>query len=341
MEGLQAENYIVTTVAGSGSPGSVDAKGEKAKFNDGLGHMATDADGNIYVLDYGRICKITPDGEVITVFGERIYDGEGNPKEIGQWLNGADGICIDKSNNLYISQQNRHMVIKITDGKTVADYAGDGENSGSDDGPALSSGLNYPKGLCIDKAGNVYVADSYNGKIRKIAADGKTISTFAGKGRNAFTPVTSAKAANFSDMLCLAVDSKGNVYVPQTSRGTCIVKITPAGAVSQFAGDIDEEKNRNGNGKDGTGMAAHFKGIITSITTDDKDNVYITEANRVRKITPAGVVTTIAGTGERGFRDADGSKAMFSYLNGITVDAAGNVYTSDFETYRIRKIVKQ
>ena len=337
----QAETYIVTTVAGSGSPGSTDGKGEKAKFNDGLGHLTTDADGNVYVLDYARICKISPDGEVNTLFGQNIYDAEGNPKEIAQYLNGADGICMDKNNNLYLSQQNRHMIIKITDEKTITDYAGDDGNSGNDDGPALSSGLSSPKGICMDKAGNIYVADSWNGKIRKISADGKTISTFAGKGRTAFTSVNNAKSATFADMLCVAVDSKGNVYIPQTSRGTCIVKITPAGVVSQFAGDIDEVKNRNGNGKDGTGMAAHFKTIITAIATDAQDNVYVTEANRVRKITPAGVVTTIAGTGERGFRDATGSKAMFSYLNGIAVDANGNIYTSDFETYRIRKISKQ
>ncbi|NOT49921.1 MAG: hypothetical protein HOP10_01430 [Chitinophagaceae bacterium] len=337
-----AETYMVTTVAGMGEDRSIDGKGEKAGFTSMLGHMTTDANGNIYVIDGSRICKISPDGEVNTLFGQNIYDAEGNPKEIGQWLNGADGICIDKNNNLFISQQNRHMIIKITGEKTITDYAGDGGNSGNDDGPALSSGLSSPKGICIDKAGNIYVADSWNGKIRKISADGKTISTFAGKGRGEYEPGAAAKSASFGDLMTLAVDSKGNVYTPQTyGRGTCIVKITPAGTTSMFAGDID----KLGTGKDGTGKAAEFL-QVTAITTDAQDNIYVAESRRVRKITPAAVVTTLAGASKQGdsvggFRDGEGSKAMFSYLNGIAVDANGNIYTSDFETYRIRKIAKQ
>jgi serine/threonine protein kinase, bacterial len=337
-----AETYMVTTLAGDGKDFSRDGKGDKAAFTSMLGHMTTDAAGNIYVIDGSRICKITPDGEVTTLFGQNIYDADNNPKEIGQWLNGADGICIDKNNDLYISQQNRHMIIKITGEKTITDYAGDDGHSGSDDGPALSSGLNSPKGMCIDKAGNIYVADSYNGKIRKISADGKTMTTVAGKGRGDYVPGTAAKSASFIDLMTVAVDSKGNVYTPQSyGRGVCIVKITPAGATSMFAGDID----KLGTGKDGTGKAAEFR-QITAITTDAQDNIYVAESRRIRKITPAGVVTTIAGASKDGdsvggFRDGEGSKAMFSYMNGIAVDAKGNIYTSDFETYRIRKIVKQ
>ena len=337
-----AETYTVTTVAGNGENRSFDGYGEKAGFTSSLGHLTTDASGNIYVLDGSRVCKITPEGEVTTLFGQNIFDAEGNPKEIGQWLNGADGICMDKNNNLYISQQNRHMIIKITGEKTVTDYAGDGGNSGSDDGPALSSGLSSPKGICIDKTGNMYVADSWNGKIRKISADGKTISTFAGKGRGDYVPGTDARTVSFTDLMTLAADSKGNVYTPQSyGRGTCIVKITPAGATSMFAGDID----KLGTGKDGTGKAAEFL-QVTAITTDAQDNIYVAESRRIRKITPAGVVTTLAGASRQGdpvggFRDGEGSKAMFSYLNGIAVDANGNIYTSDFETFRIRKLSKQ
>ncbi len=337
-----AETYMVTTLAGNGTNFAIDAKGDKAAFTSSLGHLTTDSNGNVYVIDGGRICKITPEGEVNTLFGTDIYDSESNPKTIGQYLNSADGICIDKSNNLFISQQNRHMIIKIAGEKTVTDYAGDGGNKGNDDGPALSSGLSSPKGICIDKAGNIYVADSYNGKIRKISADGKTISTFAGKGvRGDYEPGTAAKAASFSDLMTVAVDSKGNVYTPQTyGRGNCIVKITPAGATSMFAGDIDKA-----GGQDGTGKAAGFLNI-TAITTDAQDNIYVAEVRRVRKITPAGVVTTVAGASKQGdsvggFRDGEGSKAMFGYLNGIAVDAKGNIYTSDFETFRIRKISKQ
>ncbi len=338
----QPENYVVTTLAGNGENRSIDGKGDKAAFTSSLGHMAIDANGYVYVLDGPRVCKISPEGEVTTIFGQFIYDDQGNPKEIGKWLNGADGISMDKNNNIFISQQNRHMIIRIADEKTITDYAGDNGNSGSADGPALSSGFNYPKGICMDKAGNIYVADSYNGKIRKISADGKTISTIAGIGRGDYKPGAAAKAATFIDLMTVAVDSKGNVYTPQSyGRGVCIVKITPAGTTSMFAGDID----KLGTGLDGTGKAAQFRNI-TAIAIDANDNIYVAEERRVRKITPAAVVTTIAGASKDGdsvggFRDGEGSKALFGYLNGIVVDAIGNIYVSDFETFRIRKISKQ
>jgi hypothetical protein len=338
----QPENYMVTTLAGNGENRSIDGKGDKAAFTSSLGHMTIDANGNVYVLDGPRVCKISPDGEVTTIFGQYIYDDQGNPKEIGKWLNGADGIAMDKSNTIFISQQNRHMIIRITDEKTITDYAGDNGNNGSDDGPALSSGFNYPKGICMDKSGNIYVADSYNGKIRKISADGKTVSTIAGKGRGSYEPGSAAKAATFTDLMTVAVDSKGNVYTPQSyGRGTCIVKITPAGVTSMFAGDID----KLGTGQDGTGKAAHFLNV-TAIAIDANDNLYVAEERRIRKVTPGAVVTTVAGASKQGdsvggFRDGDGTKALFGYLNGIVVDDKGNIYVSDFETFRIRKISKQ
>jgi hypothetical protein len=325
-----AEIYTVTTLAGGTDDGTLrDGPGNKAGFGKTVGRCATDKEGNVYVLDNRCLRKISADGTVTTLMGEYVYDREGNPLELPK-LGFADGICVDPEGNIFISSGNTHSIKKIVDGKVLELYAGTEGYSGADDGDIKKAEFSNPQGICMDKAGNIYVADAYNYKVRKISVDGKTVSTLAGKGEvEAFTPGT-GKTAGFREFRSIVVDSKGNVFITQENSptGSAIVKITPTGVVSIFAGALNRVP---GEGKDATGKAADFL-RINALAIDADDNIYVGENYRVRKITPAGIVTTIAGANEPQWRDAAGAKARFGMINGLSTDSRSVLCAKNIQT---------
>ncbi|CAN5504752.1 hypothetical protein BH10ACT2_BH10ACT2_10610 [soil metagenome] len=250
----------------------------------------------------------------------------------------------------------------------VTTLAGTGD-PGADDG-ALAEFL-YPFGVAVDAAGNVYVADTDNERIRKITPAG-IVTTLAGStSGTADDPV--GTSAQFNKPYGVAVDSDGNVYVADKNNNR-IRKITPAGAVTTLAG------SGTSGTADGTGTAAEFNkplgvavdaagnvyvadtnnglirritpsGIVTTlagvnqpygVAVDLAGNVYVADHDNhnIRKITPAGAVTTLAGstTGIADWADATGTDARFDSPAGVAVDATGNVYVADFGNHRIRKI---
>lgn len=330
------ETWNVTTVAGWEDRNTVmDGRGLKAMFTWQVGNTAFDASDNLYIIDQVCLRQMDPQTNVTTLFGMGAMNADGGSLEV-QPSPGTDGICIDKENNIYVSNRGTHMIYKIKPDHSFEPYAGDDGYKGKDDGNRLEAGFNGPTALCIDKAGNIYVADTYNSLVRKIAKDGK-VTTLAGNGQiGDFKPGT-GKAAQFSEMRTIAVDSKGNVYVGQNGRGSCVAKITPAGVVTSFAGDIDALLP-SGASHDGTGKAARFK-PITALAVDKDDNLLIADRSRIRKATPAGVVTTLAGGEQEEFRDAAGAKARFTLIGGISIDSKGAIYISD--QYCIRKMEKQ
>lgn len=331
-----AESWTVTTVAGWEENGHIiDGNGNKASFTWELGPSAFDASGNLFVIDQNCLRKVDPEMNVSTLFGVGVFDINGNSLDINP-LPGQDGICTDKSGNIYVCSRRDHMIYKISPDKTVKPFAGDNGYKGKDDGPALEAGFNGPTRICMDKNGNIYVADTYNSLVRKISADGK-VTTIAGNGQiGDFKPGT-GKAVQFQEIWAIAVDSKGNVYVSQNGRGSAVIKITPAGAASQFAGDVTA-LTPTGVNHDGSGKAARFL-QIGALAVDKDDNLIVGEITRIRKVSPAGVVSTLAGSEEQDWRDAAGPKARFRSVKGLSVDAAGNIFVSD--QYCIRKMVKQ
>ncbi|NBP70542.1 MAG: hypothetical protein EBU52_17630, partial [Cytophagia bacterium] len=203
-----------------------------------------------------------------------------------------------------------------------------GSTAGFLDGTGTAARLNGPFGIATDAAGNFYVADIANNRIRKITTAG-VVTTLAGSG-SATTNDGTGTSASFNGPMGIAVDGSGNVFVSEV-YGNCIRKITSAGVVTTFAGSSQ-------GFADGTGTAAQFY-RPTSLAIDGADNLFVTDSenNRIRKITSAGVVTTIAGSTE-GFANGTTSAALFNSPDGIALDAANNIYISDTGNSLIRKI---
>jgi streptogramin lyase len=184
--------------------------------------------------------------------------------------------------------------------------------------------------MTIDGAGNLYVADSYT--IRKITSAGD-VSTLAGKAGNPGTADGVGSEARFSVPSGVAVDEAGNVYVADMYT---IRKVTPSGAVSTMAGT-----RRHAGSTDGTGANARFSDQTKDVAVDRDGNVFVADTynDTIRKITPSGVVTTLAGTdGQFGAADGTGAGALFNHPQGIGVDKEGNVYVADADNNTIRKI---
>ncbi|MEO6875121.1 MAG: FG-GAP-like repeat-containing protein [Opitutaceae bacterium] len=211
--------------------------------------------------------------------------------------------------------------------------AGTAGSNGSIDATGSAARFFRPYGLAVDAVGSVYVADTYNSTIRKITSDG-VVTTFAGTAGSPGSTDATGSAARFDLPGGVALDSNGNVYVADTYNST-IRKITPAGVTTTFAGLAGSPGSA-----DGTGSAARFNNPI-GLASDTSDNIYVADTvnDTIRKITSAGVVSTLAGTaGSAGSTDATGSAARFYQPYGVAVDGAGNVYVADTNNSTIRKI---
>jgi sugar lactone lactonase YvrE len=245
------------------------------------------------------------------------------------------GIKVVPNGNLYVSDAENDTVREVTPGGVVTTIAGVAGTTGSADGPASTATFNGVGGVAPDAFGNIYVADSGNYTIRKIASSGGslTVSTLAGVAGTQGEVNGTGTQAQFYDPENIAVDSLGNVYVAD-GKGNTVRMVTPAGVVTTLAGS-----GRAGFA-DGTGLSAQFNDP-TGIAVDVFGNVYVADNlnNAVRKVTQAGVVTTIAGqTTAAGSTDGVGSAATFNGPAGLGVDSFGNLYVADSNTNLVRKV---
>ncbi len=310
----------VTTLAGLRGQGFADGTGSAARFNN-LKGVATDSGGNVYVADCDRIRKITPAGVVTTLAGGGSGDGTGSAAGFGC----AFGVATDSGGNVYVADFLGNTIRKITPAGVVTTLAGSG-SAGSADGTGSAASFNLPRGVATDSAGNVYVGDSGNNKIRKITPTG-VVTTLVGAGV-------------FYGPSGVSTDSGGNVYVADTNNQT-IRKVTPSGVVTTLAGSVLVIGSA-----DGSGSAARFFNP-QSVAVDGSGNAYVadTDNDTIRKITPAGAVTTLAGVA--GVRvlpenylsaDGSGSAARFNRPFGVGTDSSRNVYVADTFNHTIRKI---
>jgi streptogramin lyase len=279
--------------------------------------VAVDSTGNVYVADTYNysIRKITPAGVITTLAGG---------------FNAPEGVAVDSTGNVYVADTGNQCIKKITPAGVVTTLAGSGA-MGYADLTGTAAQFNYPEGVAVDSTGNVYVADYFNNCIRKITPAG-VVSTFAGSSTKGYKDGIGTDA-QFYAPLAVAVDSADYVYVADFANNA-IRKITPAGVVTTLAGGGTE------GFANGTGMAAQFywpKGVAV----DSAGYVYVADTynNRIRKISPAGVVTTLAGNGTGGFANGTGTAAQFNWPKGVAVDSTGNVYVADTYNHAVRKLV--
>jgi len=315
---------IVTTLAASGQAG--------VSFTYTYG-LAVDQAGNIYVADGDHtIRKITAAGVMTTLAGTAGVPGTADGNGTGASFFGPTGVAIDGSGNAYVADTNNHTIRKISPVGDVTTFAGTARSSGSADGTGAEARFQLPQGVATDSAGNVYVADTQNSTIRKITPAG-VVTTLAGTAHSVGSADGSGPAASFSAPIGIGVDGAGNVYVADQDNQN-IRKVTPAGVVTTLAGTAPEEGSA-----DGTGPAARFF-RPTGAAADAAGNVYVADHynNVIRRVSSAGVVTTLAGSAANGSADGAGAAARFFYPCGVAVDRAGNFVVSDTENLTIRKV---
>jgi gliding motility-associated-like protein len=320
----------VSTFAGSGSIGSANGTGTAASFNSIYG-LTLDATGNIYVADcLNQLIRKVLSTAVVSTLAGSGSTGRLDGTSTAASFNNPGGVTTDAAGNVYVGDQTNNLIRKITPAGVVTTFAGTGV-SGSNNGNVGVATFNSPAGLVFDASGNLYIADRLNNMIRKITPAG-IVSTFAGSGAAGNSNGTGS-SATFNGGSGVAVDQSGNIYVAD-QYNHMIRKITPAGVVTTLAGS-----GAQGSANGAAATASFYKPF--GLTVDYPGNVYVADQfnHLIRKITPAGVVSTIAGTGSIGTADGIGTAASFGYPDGIALDGLGNGYISESLSQKIRKIV--
>jgi hypothetical protein len=285
------------------------------------------------VLQLTNQSDFLPPYPVSTLAGTAGSTGSTNATGAAARFSSPASVAVDSAGNVYVADKANHVIRMITTAGVVTTLAGSPGVSGTTDGTGAAARFSSPSGVAVDIAGTVYVADSGNHTIRKIASGG-VVSTMAGTAGSLGTADGNGSTARFNNPTGVAVDSAGNVYVADYGN-SAIRKVTPWNAVTTLAGIAGVT-----GFTDGTGSNARFYNP-TGVAVDGAGNVYVADTGYsiIRKVSPTGVVTTIAGShGLTGTADGLGSAARFNNPAGVGVDAAGNVYVADYGNHTIRFI---
>ncbi len=332
-------NWVVTTLAGlAGSPGTNDGTNSAAQFSYPAG-VAVDTNGNVYVADTANqtIRQVTPVGTnwvVTTLAGLAGVAGSANGTGSAARFYFPYGVTVDSNGNVYVADMDNCTIRKVTSAGVVTTLAGLAGNGGSANGTGSAARFNGPFGVTVDSAGNVYVADTFNSSIRKVTSAG-VVTTPAGNASGPGTNDGTGSGARFEWPIGVAVDTNGNVYVADSGNNT-IRQVTPAEKVTTLAGLAVGSIGSTG----GTGSAARFN-FPAGVAVDTNGNVYVADhmSSTIRRVTPGGVVTTLAGlAGNTGSANGTGSAARFNYPLGAALDSAGNLYVADYNNDTIRKV---
>lgn len=323
---------VVSTLAGQfDDPGGVvDGTGAQARFMYPEG-MACDASNTLFISDYGTIRKISPAGTVTTLAGSP--SGTYASGAWGQCLSaGADGRLYWVTSSAKYNYMPRSAVYSVSPSGILSLFAGSEEEYGSTDGTGGQARFSGPEGLAVGPDGTVYVVDAGNYTIRKITP-AAVVSTIAGTVKHSASVDGQGTAAAFCGPRQVAVDAQGTLYVTEIAA---VRKVTPQGAVSTLAGSNTLELGS----VDGPALSARFQ-YPYGIAVDAAGNVYVadTQDHTIRKITPAGIVSTIAGShGQAGVADGVGTAARFNLPLGLAMATDGNLYVADYGNATVRKI---
>ena len=340
---VDATTGTITTIAGTGDHGFSGDGGlaRQAQLYSPRA-VAVDGAGNLYIADSlnDRIRKIDVNTGTIATVAGRTFSGDGGPATLAQ-LHYPPGLTVDGGGNIYITDRRNHRIRKVdaTTG-TITTIAGTGESGfNQDGGPATQAQLYYPEDVAVDGAGDIYIADTNNRRIRRVDATTGTITTVAGTGVQGHGgdggPATQAQLYFPAGV---AVDGAGNIYIGD-SRNHRIRKVdATTGTITTIAGT-----GAPGSSADGDLAIQAQLNLPYGVAVDGTGNVYIADANNhsIRRVdATTRTITTIAGTGVYGF-SGDGGLARQAQLyspTGVAVDGAGNVYIADGSNDRIRKV---
>ena len=335
---------VISTVAGGG-PGFVDgvpAVNSALNYPNGV---TVDAAGNLYIADYGnhRIRKVEVSTGIITTVagnGSQGYGGDGSVATTASLFNPRT-VAVDAAGNLFIADANNQRVRKV-DASTgyISTIAGTGTTGYNGDGEAAAqASLTTPDGVAVDQNGNIFIADTYNNRIRKIDAVTGTISTVAGDGTSGFGgDGGSATSAILNTPADLTFDGTGNLYIADSFNQRIR-------RVDGSTGNINTVAGNGGYGYSGDGVTAVNTTLAGpyGIALDAAGNFYIADGDnaRVRKVnSSASIISTVAGNGVASY-GGDGGAATSASLNAphyVALDHFGNLYIADAQNGRIRKV---
>ncbi len=335
---------IINTITGNGIAGFSGDGGSatSAEINNPHG-IAVDNSGNLYIADLQNSCirKVNTAGVISTVAGIGIagYSGDGGPATLAK-LNMPFEVTVDNAGILYISDNMNSRIRKVDGSGIITTVAGNGINGYSGDGiAATASELYYPGGMVLDSAGNLFIADQFNNRIRKVSASTGIISTIGGTGIPGYSgDGGSALIATLYRPNYICLDHSGNVLLTD-NHNHCIRKISSSGNITTVAGN--GYGGYTGDGIAATSAELYYPGGISS---DASGNLFIADYynNRIRMVNPAGIIYTIAGTGLAGYSGDGGSATMAQLDNAVDVftTTSGNIFLADYFNNRVREIVE-
>jgi sugar lactone lactonase YvrE len=344
LAGCGKSNGTITTIAGTGGDAGYTGDGAAATSAklDNPRKIALDSSGNLYIADTvnNAIRKVTISTGIITTVAGTGTPGYSGTKGVATsaTLNSPNGVALDSSGNLYIADTGNNVIRKVTASSgVITTVAGNGTSGYSgNNGAAASATLNSPNGVALDSSGNLYIADTSNGVIRKVTASSGVITTVAGSGSSGYSgDGGSATSAKLTIPNGVAVDSSGNIYIADT--GNSVIREVSSGVIATVAGS----GTSGYSGDNGAATSAKLS-IPYGVAVDSSGNIYIADTgnNVIREVTASsGDITTVVGNGTSGYSGDDGA-ATSAELNspyGTAVDSSGNIYIADSGNNVIRK----